>query len=155
MVFSALNLLSRWFFRDHMHSSSRALLNVIADVLPDWLHVENASHPPLTHWACWQWNFWCWIFCGDMLLATHTALYFSLCCNGSVLLFYLITAALQKDVILHQSLPKYPWRFSMASNILYHFDQFNTPLWQWHIGSIRHFDTSSWWPWQSQNFDTQ
>ena len=39
--------------------------------------------------------------------------------------------------------------------ILYHFDQFDTPLWLWHVGSVRHFDTSSRWPWQSQNFDTQ
>ena len=39
-----------------------------------------------------------------------------------------------------------------AFPILYHFDQFDTPLWLWHVGSVRHFDTRSQWPWQSQKF---
>ena len=41
------------------------------------------------------------------------------------------------------------------NRILYHFDQFNTHLWLWHVGSVRHFDTDGQWPWPSKIFDTQ
>ena len=40
------------------------------------------------------------------------------------------------------------------SLILYHFDQFGTPLWLWHVGSIWHSGTSKLWLWHSENFST-
>jgi hypothetical protein len=50
--------------------------------------------------------------------------------------------------------PLLPPPMAMVHVLLYHFDQFDTALWLWHDGSIRHFDTSSLWPWQSENFNT-
>jgi hypothetical protein len=38
--------------------------------------------------------------------------------------------------------------------ILYHSIQFDTDMWLWHVGSLRHFDTLGCDPWQDQNFDT-
>jgi len=37
----------------------------------------------------------------------------------------------------------------------YHFDQFDTHLWLWHVGSVQHFDTDGLWPWPSKIFDTR
>jgi len=120
--------------------------------------------------------FHCWLHAQKFLMSTSTHLYADCPLQPAVVvllcLFVTIDClfALSREIVcLHVtifftlthdlSLLKYHWKKMSHvidnSYLLYHFNQFDRPLWLWHVGSVWQFDTSGWWLWQSPKFDRQ